>query len=114
MTPAVLALKIGGNSGASGVPFVVLPKGGTECAETSSEKPFRPFDMHGLRRSFPDVWAKFLRLNFRDARHVAYMFDVTERTAQNWLHATNAPRPEFVLTVVKRMPLAAAMLLGAA
>ncbi len=81
--------------------------------ETSSEKYFRPFDMDGYRRRFPDLWATFLRTNFRDANHIAFMFSVTERTAQNWLHGTNAPRPEFVLAVVKHMP-AAAMLVNAA
>ena len=93
---------------------VPMPQDDTATAEASLEKSFRPFDMHGLRRSFPDLWAEFLKANFRDARHVAFMFDVTERTAQNWLHGSNSPRPEFVLKVVKRMPIEAAMLLGAA
>ncbi len=69
--------------------------------------------MHGYRRCFPDLWAGFLRANFRDAQHVAFMFSVTERTALNWLNAIGSPRPEFVMKAVKHIP-GAAMLLEAA
>ena len=81
--------------------------------EASLEKYFRPFDMHGYRRCFPDLWREFLRSHFRDAQHVAFMFSVTERTAQNWLNATGSPRPEFVMKAVKHIP-GAQMLLEAA
>ena len=86
---------------------VVKSEIATSPAETSSEIYFRPFDMHGYRRSFPDRWAAFLKTNFRDAGHIAFMFSVTERTAQNWLHCTNAPRPECVLAAIEKIPAAA-------
>lgn len=85
----------------------------TAPREASSEILFRPFDMHGYRRRFPDLWRLFLRSHFRDAQHVAFMFSVTERTAQNWLHGVGSPRPEFVMKAVKHIP-GAAMLLDAA
>jgi len=91
-------------------PFAASVNHDTEMHEASSEKFFRPFDMHGYRRKFPDLWAAFLTAHFRDAQHVAFMFGVTERTAQNWLHGIGSPRPEFVMQAVKHIPSARAML----
>jgi hypothetical protein len=91
-------------------PRVVSVNHCTAAPEASSEKFFRPFDMHGYRRKFPDLWAAFLTAHFRDAQHVAFIFSVTERTAQNWLHGIGSPRPEFVMQAVKNIPGAAMML----
>lgn len=89
-------------------------KGDTQKAETSCEKFFRPFDMHGYRRRFPDLWAGFLKAHFNDnPALIALMFSVTERTAKNWLGGIGSPRPEFVMKAVKHIP-AAAILLEAA
>ena len=53
----------------------------------------RSFDMHGLRRAFPDLWAKFLRDHFAgDALRIAVFFDVTPRAAEDWLNGVSGPR----------------------
>ena len=91
-------------------PVAVAVNHAATAPETSYEKSFRPFDMHGYRRRFPDLWRVFLRAHFRDAQHIAYMFSVTERTAQNWLNCVGAPRPEFVLQAIRHIPAARAML----
>ena len=86
-------------------------KAGTSDREASSEKFFRPFDMHGYRRRFPDLWAGFLRAHFNgNANLIAAMFSVTERTAQNWLNGVGSPRPEFVMKAVKHIPAASVLL----
>lgn len=44
-----------------------------------------------LKELFAIRFAEFLRANFKSAEHVAICFDVSARTAQNWLDGTNTP-----------------------
>lgn len=48
----------------------------------------RRADPYAYRRVFPDRWAAFLRSNFRNSVEVAAFFDVTHRTAENWMNGT--------------------------
>lgn len=105
---------VGRFASASAAPVLSQDQGGTDEPETSYEKFFRPFDMHGYRRRFPELWAGFLRAHFRDAQHIAFMFSVTDRTAQNWLNCVGSPRPEFAIAAVARFPGALQALIGEA
>ncbi|OWU77614.1 hypothetical protein [Marinibacterium profundimaris] len=44
------------------------------------------------RRCFAKRWRDFVCGNFRSPAHVAYVFDVDPKTAQNWWEGTNAPQ----------------------
>ncbi len=70
----------------------------------------RPFDLHGYRRRFPDLWAGFLKAHFQGATHIAFVFGVTERCAQNWLNGVGSPKPEFVMMALKNIPAAQSLL----
>lgn len=86
-----------------------------KSSKTISEKFFgRPFDMRGYRTHLPEKWAAFLKEHFNgDVRLISFMFGVTEKCAQNWLHGIGSPRPEFVLIAICKIP-EATMLLEAA
>lgn len=66
-----------------------------------------PFDMHRFRTVFPERWARLLRCHFRNAVHVAFFFNVDEKTARNWLAGISGPSGHVVLATVVMFPGAA-------
>lgn len=74
----------------------------------------RPFDMHRYRTVLRDRWADLLKRHFRDSVHIAYFFDVDEKTARNWLGGVTGPSGAAVARAIKCMPSAAAVLLAEA
>ena len=105
---------VGRSLSASSSP-VSMPDDCTEAPEVSSGTLSGiPFDMHRFRTVFPGRWADFLRAHFRDARHVAFAFDVDDKTARNWIAGITAPRAEVALYAVSRFPDALPRLMGAA
>jgi hypothetical protein len=49
-------------------------------------------DPYETKRRFPQLWAQFIRDNFRDSTQAAAAFGVNERTARLWMEGTNAPQ----------------------
>ncbi len=64
----------------------------------------KPFDMHRFRSVFPDRWSRFLRNHFRNAVHIAFFFNVDEKTARNWLDGVSTPSGHVVLATVAMFP----------
>jgi hypothetical protein len=81
-----------------------------------NEFPGRPIDLVGYRRAFPDQWAAFLRAQFGyRPLLVAVFFDVTERTAFNWLNgAGGVPAGHFTTAAAAVFPRAYAETCGPA
>jgi hypothetical protein len=60
-----------------------------------------------LRRSFPSLWAEYLRANFASARAVSRAFPgLDEKTCRDWWNGKRAPSGSFVAAVVARDPRA--------
>ena len=77
-------------------------QGGKSSGKFAASK---PFDMHGYRRAFPDLWSSFLRAHFRNPVEVAFFFDMADTTtARHWWNGTNAPMAHFVAVAIDRIP----------
>lgn len=74
----------------------------------------RAFDIHRFRVVLRDRWADLLKAHFRDSVHIAYFFDVDEKTARNWLAGVTGPSGPAVARAIQSMPSAAAFLLAEA
>jgi hypothetical protein len=60
-----------------------------------------------LRRSFPGLWAEYLRENFASAYAVHRAFPgLDEKTCRDWWNGKSAPSGVFVAVVVKADPRA--------
>lgn len=59
-----------------------------------------------LRRSFPSLWAEYLRTNFASAWQVKLAFGIDEHSARDWWHGKRVPAGCFVAAVIKRDPAA--------
>lgn len=66
----------------------------------------RRADPYAYRRVFPDRWAAFLRSNFRNSVEVAAFFDVTHRTAENWMNGTGRATGDKVALAALSFPQA--------
>lgn len=73
-----------------------------------------PFDAGRYRTVFPDLWADFLRANYRGAIEVAFNFNVTEQTATNWLNGVSRPTGDKVAIAAMRCPVEFAAAMGVA
>lgn len=84
----------------------ICPKPTTESSEMSYEKFYqgKPIDPYAFRRCFPDRWSAYLRAHFRSSLEVALFFDVTERTAANWLEGSNRPSGDKVAIAAMMHP----------
>ena len=66
-----------------------------------------------LRRSFPGLWAQYLRENFASAYAVHRAFPgLDEKTCRDWWHGKAAPSGCFVAAVVAADPNAIKVLGG--
>lgn len=72
------------------------------------------FDMHRFRVVLRDRWADLLKRHFRDSVHIAFFFDVDEKTARNWLGGVTGPSGPALARAITAMPGAAAVLLAEA
>lgn len=86
---------------------VLLPSGGARACATrasasalsdrtqtgtgSRAMSFENISEKSFETLFAERFAKFLRENFANATQVAAVFNVRERTAENWLAGVNAP-----------------------
>jgi len=87
----------------------------TKESQMSHPKVFgKPFDAHRYRVVFPDLWAEFLRRNFRNSVDVAYHFDVTDQTAENWLNGISRPTGDKVALAAMAAPVEFARHMGCA
>lgn len=73
-----------------------------------------PFDPHRYRVLFPDLWAEFLRVNYRNSVEVAYNFNVTDQTALNWLNCISRPTGDKVALAAMSKPAEFAKHMGQA
>lgn len=96
---------------ASGGSFAEFMVNAEPVAESCGEF---PFDMHRFRTVFPDRWAALLKAHFRDIRHISFFFDVSERTARDWLNGVSAPAGPFAVVACARIPGAIEQLMRAA
>jgi hypothetical protein len=58
------------------------------------------------RRSFPALWAEYLRENFRTAYAVERAFGIDSHTARDWIGGKRDPSGSFVAAVVAHDPKA--------
>jgi hypothetical protein len=78
----------------------------------SMQKSFdKVFDPYKYKTEFPELWAQYLRGNFRNIECVAVAFDVTFQCASNWWSGSNRPSGDKVALAAIRDPqgFAAAM-----
>lgn len=57
-----------------------------------------------FRRSFPELWAEYLRLTYRTAYGVQKAFGIDSHTARDWIGGKRDPSGSFVATVIARDP----------
>ena len=57
------------------------------------------FDPHRMRVDFPEMWARWLRVEFGTPERVAVAFGVTFQTACNWLAGVSRPTGDKVALV---------------
>jgi len=65
-------------------------------------------DARKFRAFFSPRWAAFLRANFQSSEHIALVFGVTARTADNWLAGTSRPYGDTIALFFMRCPDAVA------
>jgi hypothetical protein len=65
-----------------------------------------------IRRSFPLLWAEYLRERYRTAYAVQRAFGIDGKTARDWIGGKRDPSGSFVATVVARDPDAIKILGG--
>jgi hypothetical protein len=59
-----------------------------------------------FRRSFPDLWAEYLRETYRTAYGVQRAFGIDSKTARDWISGKRDPSGSFVAAVCARDPRA--------
>ena len=64
----------------------------------------RPVNLHAMRCRFPALWSAFVRGNFRDTIHAAYVFGVDERTARAWWEGRSSPAAPVLAAIEDRHP----------
>lgn len=73
----------------------------------------RAFNADQYRTMFPDQWSGFLKAHFRgDPALIAVFFDVTPRTAENWLTGISRPTGDRVALAATADPAAFAAHIG--
>lgn len=65
-------------------------------------------DARKFRVFFSPRWAAFLRDNFQSSEHIALVFGVTARTADNWLAGISRPYGDTIALFFMRCPDAVA------
>lgn len=60
------------------------------------------FDPRGFRARFADLWAEFLRENYRNPEEVAVSYGVRYQTAVNWWQGANRPSGDVVALAGRR------------
>jgi hypothetical protein len=74
-----------------------------------------PVDLHRYRTVFPHRWAELLNRHFNgDLRRVMFFFDVSERTARDWLAGMTGPNGSAAIIAASRIPGAIEHLMAAA
>ena len=64
----------------------------------------RGLDPYRMAAHFPDLWAGYLAAHYRRAEDVAVVFDVTYRTACNWLSGVSRPTGDKVMLEAMEHP----------
>ena len=59
-----------------------------------------------IRRSFPLLWAEYLRERYRTAYAVQRAFGIDGKTARDWISGNHSPSGGFVVAAVKADPQA--------
>jgi hypothetical protein len=78
-----------------------------EPAQPETRREIRVMNAVALRRSFPGLWAEYLRENFASAYAVHRAFPgLDEKTCRDWWNGKSAPSGVFVAVVVKADPRA--------
>lgn len=99
--------------GSSGFSFASCRKVNTDDPELSPRKEIRVMNAVALRRSFPALWASYLRANFASAYAVHKAFPgLDEKTCRDWWNGKRDPSGSFVAAVVARDPNAMKILGG--
>lgn len=60
------------------------------------------FDPRSFRARFADLWAEFLRANYRNPEEVAVAYGVRYQTAVNWWQGANRPSGDVVALAGRR------------
>lgn len=60
------------------------------------------FDPRCFRARFADLWAEFLRANYRSPEEVAVCYGVRYQTAVNWWQGANRPSGDVVALAGRR------------
>ena len=76
---------------------------------TYAEKSFANVSMaREFKAKFAQRWAAFLRTEFQSSEHIALVFGVTSRTADNWRAEVSIPSGDTVALFFLRYPEAVA------
>lgn len=76
-----------------------------ETAQPATRREIRVMNAVALRRSFPGLWAEYLRENFASAYAVHRAFPgLDEKTCRDWWNGKSAPSGCFVAAVVAADP----------
>lgn len=83
------------------------------CADAATGEVSPPhLNAVAIRRSFPLLWAEYLRERYRTAYAVQRAFGIDGKTARDWIGGKRDPSGSFVATVVARDPDAIKILGG--
>ena len=80
-------------------------QGGTQSPEPSP-RGFPPvINADAIRRSFPQQWSEYLKLNFKTAYGVQQAFrGIDSKTARAWIRGDHGPSGGFVAAVIDADP----------
>ena len=82
--------------------------GNPSCGEVSPG-----WNAASFRRTFPELWARYLRANYRTAYAVQKAFPgIDSKTARDWISGKRDPSGSFVAAVIARDPDAIKILGG--
>ena len=73
----------------------------TSCREESFRRVPSTIE---FKARFSERWAAFLRAEFRSAEHIAQVFGVTSRTADNWRTEVSKPSGDTIALFFLRYP----------
>ena len=94
--------EVEGQVGSSVSPFDSVNHAG-EAATRVTRKEIRVMNPVALKRSFPSLWAEYLRANFTSPGAVSRAFPgIDEKTCRDWWSGKRNPSGCFVAAVVSR------------
>jgi hypothetical protein len=71
----------------------------------------RMVDPFQVRADFPEMWARYIRANFRSVAAVVAAFEVSERTARKWWEGETGAHGGHVAVACRMHPVAAPAML---